>query len=91
MRLVEFSGIVTTSDTNNSLIDCCDDRVESRRKVLSSITWFDAFTKVGQIFEGGAVEFMQKLIMYSIETGYKYKFVQNDSSRVLLSALRKKY
>ena len=77
VRLVETSGIITASDdASSNLIDCCDDRSESRRTVLKSITWSDAFREVGQIFEDGVVDFRQKLIMYSIETSYKYKCVE---------------
>ena len=45
---------------------------------------------MGQIFEDGTVEFREKLVMYSLETGYKYKFVQNEKARVAVKYIHKK-
>jgi len=36
----------------------------------------------GTDFRSGAMEFREKLLLYSLETGYKYKFVQNKKVRV---------
>jgi len=48
VRLAEVSGIVNASgDASSSLIDSCDDRSESRKIVLESIIWSDAFKEVG--------------------------------------------
>ena len=43
--------------------------------MLKGRIWRHLFKEVGQIFEGGAVEFQEKLLMYFLETGYKYKFM----------------
>ena len=94
VRLVETSEIIVASgDASNIFINYCGDRTESRGIVLKSITCSDVFREVGQIFEGGAVELRHKLIMYAIETGYKYKTNINLYIMIVvelqLSALRK--
>ena len=91
MKLVKASGIINDSgDASNNLMYYCDNLGEWSRTILKSITWSDAFRGVGQMFEVEAVEFSEKLIIYYVETGYKFKFVQNDSSRVIVEFIKKK-
>jgi len=58
--------------------------------VLKGSTWRHLFKKVGQNFESGAIEFREKLLLHSLETGYKYKFVQNEKTRVTAKCIHKK-
>jgi len=37
---------------------------------------------------GGAVKFREKLLIFSLETYYKYKFVQNEKVRVIVKCIQ---
>ena len=45
------------------------------------------FKEVGYIFKSGAIEFREKLLLYSLETCYKCKFVQNEKARVAIKCI----
>jgi len=57
--------------------------------MLKGGTWCHLFKEVGQFFEGGVIEFREKLLMYPLETCCKYKFVQNEKVRVTVKYIHK--
>ncbi|KAM7529769.1 hypothetical protein LguiB_033179 [Lonicera macranthoides] len=44
--------------------------------------WKTYITQVKQVFYGGAKEFRQQLIKYTIAVGFRIKFIKNDKARV---------
>ncbi|KAG5534952.1 hypothetical protein RHGRI_022909 [Rhododendron griersonianum] len=55
----------------------------SHKKVkLLTSDWSEGITTVGQIFEGGALEFKSVLRKYAIERGCEYALAKNDKVRV---------
>ena len=50
----------------------------------------DAFREVVRSMKVELLNSGKKLIIYFMETGYKYKFMQNDSNRVIVECIKKK-
>ncbi|XP_028055569.1 uncharacterized protein LOC114259743 [Camellia sinensis] len=48
-----------------------------------SAPWANGITHVGQSFEGGATEFRNVLRKYAVECGFRFKYVKNDSVRII--------
>jgi len=87
---VSQSVSVTDNELSSRILSCVDDQNGESLAVLKHSTWRRLFKEVGQIFKSEAVEFREKLLLYSLETGYIYKFVQNEKSRLLLNTFTKK-
>lgn len=51
--------------------------------------WESYIHSEGQKFEGGVVEFREKLRKYAIEMGFRFVFVRNDKSRVIAECFKK--
>ncbi|XP_024178409.1 uncharacterized protein LOC112184384 [Rosa chinensis] len=51
--------------------------------------WENYIHSEGQKFEGGVVEFRDKLRKYAIEIGFSYEFVRNDKVRVIAQCSKK--
>ncbi|XP_062020777.1 uncharacterized protein LOC133737185 [Rosa rugosa] len=51
--------------------------------------WESYIHSEGQKFEGGVVEFRDKLRKYAIEIGFSYEFVRNDKVRVIAQCSKK--
>ncbi|XP_012857593.1 PREDICTED: uncharacterized protein LOC105976877 [Erythranthe guttata] len=51
-------------------------------KRLLSAEWANLIKDAGQAFVGGADEFRKSLVKFSIEIGFEYVYVKNESSRV---------
>ncbi|CAL8164167.1 unnamed protein product [Prunus armeniaca] len=58
------------------------------RKYLST-DWEGYITHEGQKFEGGVCEFRDKLAKYSIENGFKMKYLKNEPRRVTAVCAKK--
>ncbi|CAL2227495.1 unnamed protein product [Prunus armeniaca] len=58
------------------------------RKYLST-DWEGYITHEGQKFEGGVCEFRDKLTKYSIENGFKMKYLKNEPRRVTAVCAKK--
>ncbi|XP_028071180.1 uncharacterized protein LOC114273569 [Camellia sinensis] len=52
-------------------------------KTLMTVDWSHGISHVGQCFEGGVAAFRLVLSKYVIECGFDFKFVKNDSMRVM--------
>ncbi|KAF5203616.1 Zinc finger protein, partial [Thalictrum thalictroides] len=83
---------------DGELIDTCKDNEVCQEVVptpfsiqqgLKSAGWGKVFSCVRQVFDGGAEEFRQLLVLYSIETGFSYIFKKNDRKRVTVVCKKK--
>ncbi|KAM5572986.1 hypothetical protein ABKV19_012833 [Rosa sericea] len=63
-------------------------RVEAPKSYMMK-GWESYIHSEGQKFEGGVVEFRDKLRKYAIETGFSYEFVRNDKVRVIAQCSKK--
>ncbi|KAL7227474.1 hypothetical protein ACSBR1_022350 [Camellia fascicularis] len=66
-------------DEDNSLAKLCP-HVD---KVFLSAQWANGIQRIGQSFEGGADEFRSVLRKYVVECGFRFKYVKNDSVRII--------
>jgi len=82
VRLTKVSRSVSGADNEFScnVLFCVDDQSGESLTMLKGSTWRYLFKEVGQSFEGGAVEFREKLLLYSLETCY----IRSDFTRSLL-------
>ncbi|CAL2260034.1 unnamed protein product [Prunus armeniaca] len=81
---MDFDGI--SSEYGNEYLgkyDSC-----GGRKYLST-DWEGYITHEGQKFEGGVCEFRDKLAKYSIENGFKMKYLKNEPRRVTAVCAKK--
>ncbi|XP_012832642.1 PREDICTED: uncharacterized protein LOC105953518 [Erythranthe guttata] len=63
----------------------CEERimgVPSNGKQLLSHNWLFLIRDVGQVFKGGVVEFRKALCKFSVESGFEFDYVKNESYRV---------
>jgi len=92
VRLNEVSRSVSANNNefSSSITSCADDQIGESLKMLKGSTWCHLFKEVGQIFKGGTSEFREKLLLYSLETDYKYNFVHNEKVRVIVKCIHKK-
>lgn len=51
-------------------------------KTRLSAAWSKLIEYEGQVFHGGAEEFRKSLIKYSVEVGFDFKYLKNETSRV---------
>jgi len=67
VRLTQVSRSVSAADNelSSSVLSCVDDQNGESLTLLKGSTWRHLFKEVGQIFEDGAVEFQEKLLLYS--------------------------
>ncbi|XP_028070019.1 uncharacterized protein LOC114272493 [Camellia sinensis] len=67
-------------DEQNDLLPKFCPRVD---KVFMSAPWANGITHVGQSFEDGAAKFRNVLRKYAVECGFRFKYVKNDSVRII--------
>ncbi|KAL6199310.1 hypothetical protein ACLB2K_029094 [Fragaria x ananassa] len=63
-------------------------RPEPARIYLTN-EWQGFIKHVGQKFEGGALEFRQKLTKYAIELGFTFKFKRNNAQRIIVECAKR--
>ncbi|KAL6129676.1 hypothetical protein ACLB2K_073025 [Fragaria x ananassa] len=63
-------------------------RPEPARIYLTN-EWQGFIKHVGQKFEGGALEFRQKLTKYAIELGFTFKFKRNNAQRIIAECAKR--
>ena len=69
--------------------DYLDNFKSEAPKNYLSREWKDYIQKKGQKFEGGVVEFREKLAKYAIEVGFLFTYVRNDKERVIADCSNK--
>lgn len=52
-------------------------------KMFLSAQWAYEITHVGQCFDGGPNEFCEVLCKYAVERGFQFKYIKNDSVRII--------
>ncbi|XP_028070650.1 uncharacterized protein LOC114273084 [Camellia sinensis] len=55
----------------------------NKSKTFLSAQWAFRITHVGQCFVGGANEFREILCKYAVECGFQFKYLKNDSDRIM--------
>ncbi|XP_012839253.1 PREDICTED: uncharacterized protein LOC105959659 [Erythranthe guttata] len=75
--LVLYDECVVVNERN---VEGVADKVKGRR--LLSADWAYLIKDVGQGLEGGVREFRKSLIKYSIEMGFEFLYVKNETTRV---------
>ncbi|CAL2266428.1 unnamed protein product [Prunus armeniaca] len=81
LKLGHFELRYSFTDCSNCLLESDDD--------LKIMFMEGYITHEGQKFEGGVCEFRDKLAKYSIENGFKMKYLKNEPRRVIVVCAKK--
>ncbi|XP_012855784.1 PREDICTED: uncharacterized protein LOC105975150 [Erythranthe guttata] len=77
VTLVEYDRAAVVSEQQNIV-----NISTGNGKRLLSAEWANLIKNEGQEFAGGADEFRKSLVKFSVEIGFEYEYVKNDTCRV---------
>ncbi|KAK9286928.1 hypothetical protein L1049_015336 [Liquidambar formosana] len=83
MNFQSTCGVLECSKISDVETDLLPSFCSHQQKTLLTARWAKCINNVGQCFNDGADGFRIALRKYSIEVGFKYKLVRNNSKRIM--------